>query len=81
MKINLTMLLAFATILSLKAQFKYVNPLPGSAFHNPQTNIILRNGGFIDAASISDNLEIIGSVSGKHDYSARLSDDNKTVII
>nr|MBA2407402.1 aryl-sulfate sulfotransferase [Chitinophagales bacterium] len=42
---------------------------------------ILRNGGFIDAASISDNLEIIGSVSGKHDYSARLSDDNKTVII
>jgi hypothetical protein len=82
MKVKLTLLFVYAAILSLHAQYNYVNPVPGSAFHNPQTNIILKNGASIDPASVSDNMvEIVGSASGNHDYSIRLSDDNKTVVI
>ena len=67
----------------VSAQFNYVSPLPGSKYHNPQTNIILKNGSFIDVASViqGDLLEIVGSVTGTHSWHARLSDDKKTVVI
>lgn len=65
------------------AQFSYVSPMPGSKFHNPETNIILLNGQLIDESSIhgADLLTIVGSVSGNHTWKARLSDDHKTVVI
>ncbi|MEO6169273.1 MAG: arylsulfotransferase family protein, partial [Chitinophagales bacterium] len=83
MKLSFT-LFAFAfTVQFALAQFNYISPMPGSLYHNPQTNIILKNGQLIDKASVtsSDLLEIVGSVSGNHTWSARLSDDNKTVVI
>jgi hypothetical protein len=60
-----------------------VNPVPGSLYHNPQTTIILNNGSLLNKHSVDDKnlVEIHGSSSGKHSWSARLSDDEKTVII
>ena len=83
MKIKFTFFLLLITVQLLKAQFSYLNPVPNSQYQNPQTNIILKNGALIDRASVADKnlVEISGSVSGKHDWTARLSDDNKTVII
>ena len=41
-------------------QFEYVNPLPGSGYASPETNIIMRPGSIIDKESISSDL-----ISGK----------------
>src|SRR4030095_6028962 len=81
MKLNSTLLLCLFFNLGF-AQFKYINPTPGSMYHNPETNIILKNGSLIDAGAINNNLiTIYGSKSGKHEWSARLSDDNKTIVV
>ena len=33
--------------------FEYLSPLPGSAYHLPETNIILRPGGNLDGGSVA----------------------------
>ena len=83
MKSSFTLFIFFAMLQFVFAQFKYINPVPGSQYHNPETNIILKNGSFIDRNSIDDKdlLEIHGSVSGNHSWTGRLSDDHKSVII
>ena len=65
------------------AQFTYISPMPGTDLHNRETNIILKNGTWIDKESVQDHnlVEIQGSLSGNHDWIARLSDDRKTVVI
>ena len=63
-------------------QFQYISPKPNSLFHNPETNIILKNGDFIDAKSLNASLvKITGSVSGVHACTVSLSSDNKTILI
>ncbi|MBA2406778.1 MAG: aryl-sulfate sulfotransferase [Chitinophagales bacterium] len=64
-------------------QFSYVYPVPGSALHTPQTTILLKNGDLIDRQSLVNEqlVEISGSLSGVHEWTCRLSDDDKTVII
>src|SRR5580765_4683785 len=83
MKLVFTFLFCCFLVNVTTAQFTYINPLPSSQDHNPQTNIILKNGNYIDPESVQSKglLEITGSVSGNHTYTARLSDDNKTVVI
>src|SRR5215813_13527796 len=83
MKTNFTLFLCFAGLHITFAQYKFISPVPGSQYHNPQTNIILKNGDFIDHSSLEnkDLLTIVGSISGNHTWTARLSDDNKTVVI
>ncbi len=65
------------------SQFIYLNPLPGSQNHNPQTALAIRNGNLIDRGSILNNswMEIIGSKSGFHSFTSKLADDNKTIIV
>lgn len=64
------------------AQFNYISPLPGSKLANKETNIILKNGSFIDPSSIKNNLvTITGSKSGLHTSRIVLSDDKKTIVI
>ncbi|HUM46897.1 MAG TPA: aryl-sulfate sulfotransferase, partial [Chitinophagales bacterium] len=79
------LLLLFSLSLShvTLAQFSYINPLPGSNGHYPQTSILLKNGNFIDWESSAKEkfVEINGSKSGKHNWSGRLSDDHKTIIV
>ncbi len=67
-------------VYSKQLGFEYLSPLPGSAYHLPETNIILRPGGIVDAASIGRPLlRVKGSKSGSHNGKLRLSDDRKNV--
>src|SRR6267142_6102649 len=61
--------------------FEFVSPLPGSALVLPETNIILRPGGIVDAASAfgSPLVSVSGSYSGLHEGQLRLSDDRQTL--
>ncbi|MEO6168121.1 MAG: aryl-sulfate sulfotransferase [Chitinophagales bacterium] len=83
MKQILTLFICSLAFQTASAQFNYVYPVPGSQYHNPQTGIILKNGSFIDRATLADNnlIKIKGSSSGIHSWSVRLSDDDKSVVI
>src|SRR5712671_5016321 len=61
--------------------FEYLCPLPGSAYHLPETNIILRPGGIVDPSSVAGGriLSVSGSISGLHPGRLRLTDDRKCV--
>ncbi|MBP9883011.1 MAG: hypothetical protein KBF32_06400, partial [Chitinophagales bacterium] len=78
-RIYISLLILFVAMHSVNAQFNYISPLPGSRYHNPTTNIILKNGQYLDKASVSNKelLQITGSLSGNHSWTARLSDDGK----
>jgi len=63
------------------SQYQYVSPVPDSKMILPQTNIIIREGNTIDKATLFNNsLTVIGSVSGMHQGSLVLSDDQKTIL-
>jgi hypothetical protein len=61
--------------------FQFVSPLPGSALALPETNIILRPGGIVDAGSVLGGplVSVSGSTSGLHEGQLRLSDDRQTL--
>src|SRR5215831_14734257 len=83
MKISITIFFLFATAQLTFSQFSYINPMPGSGFHYPETNIILKSSLLIDKQSVNDKhlVEITGSITGNHSWTARLSDDDKTIVI
>ncbi|MEP7129197.1 MAG: Ig-like domain-containing protein, partial [Chitinophagales bacterium] len=83
MKFTVTLLCCCFFSNIIFAQFNYVNPLPGSSSHYPQTTILLKNGNVMDRESIRNQqfVEITGSKSGKHNWTALLSDDDKTIIV
>src|SRR6267378_6813580 len=60
---------------------EFLSPVPGSTLILPETNIILRPGGIVDAASVTGGalLDVSGSASGLHQGQLRLSDDSRTV--
>ena len=60
---------------------EFLSPLPGSSWILPETNVILRPGGIVDAGSITGGapLVISGSVSGSHEGRLRLSSDRRTL--
>src|SRR5205823_539923 len=60
--------------------FEFVSPVPGSALILPETNIIVRPGGTVDASSIFGGPFVVsGSLSGVHPGRVRLSDDGSTL--
>ena len=62
--------------------WQYVSPLPGADLVSPGTNVILRPGGGVDPATVSEDgahFTVTGSVSGRHEGRARLSDDGRTI--
>jgi hypothetical protein len=64
------------------AKFQYVSPMPGSGLNNPEHNIILREGRFIDPSSLSNDLFVLqGSKSGIHSFRMVFSDDHKTILL
>ncbi len=89
MKIRYTfIILIFVLIMigpreNVNGQFAYLNPLPGSSHHNPQVTLAIKNGSFINESSLrkSNWIELVGSSSGTHEYTCRLSDDRKTIIV
>ena len=65
-----------------RAQFTYISPVPGSLYHNPETNIILKAKDTVDVTSLLPNtVEISGSLSAEHTCNIILSDDQKTILI
>jgi hypothetical protein len=60
---------------------EFLSPLPGSSWILPETNVILRPGGIVDAGSIAGGAPLVvsGSVSGSHDGRLRLSSDRRTL--
>lgn len=61
--------------------YAYVSPAPGSGYHNPETNVIVRPGGVIDPASLTGKtLQVTGSLSGAHPGVLRVSDDKETLL-
>src|SRR5262245_24214329 len=84
MKSTFTLLLfCCCTCQMLFAQFVYINPVPGSSYHYPETFILLRNGNDIDRSSVTDPqlMVINGSQSGSHTWTAVLCDNKQTVNI
>lgn len=60
--------------------FEYLSPLPGSLWILPETNIILRPGGVVDAASVARGLlHVNGSISGEHQGRLRLLSDHRSL--
>lgn len=65
----------------VRAAFQYQYPMGGSESVSPESNLILRPGAPIDAATVRSQIfDVVGSVSGKHDGKARLSDDGTTIL-
>ena len=60
--------------------YEFISPIPGSTLVLPETNIILRPGGIVEAASIGGSLVTVsGSTSGPHEGQLHLSDDRQTL--
>ncbi|MBA3648830.1 MAG: aryl-sulfate sulfotransferase [Chitinophagales bacterium] len=77
----LTVIIIYTFIEKSSAQFQYISPVPGSIYHNPSTNIILKNGNLIDSLSLTPGLfTVVGSVSGVHSIRVTLSDDQQTIV-
>src|SRR5437667_2479578 len=74
-------LLAPAAAVADLPELEFVSPIPGSALVLPETNVILRPGGIVDAASVAEGslLQLSGSTSGFHEGRLRLSDDHRTL--
>lgn len=83
MKLILTLIICCCFMLPSYAQFSYINPVPGSSNHHPQATILLKNGAAIDGESVLNKnfISITGSESGNHTWHARLSDDQKTIVV
>jgi hypothetical protein len=65
----------------IKENYQYLSPLPNAILIQPETEIIIRPGNYIDPSTLSDEfIEINGSKSGIHQGKVILSDDEKTII-
>ena len=63
------------------AAYQYISPVPNSALNLAETSIIIREGRLIDQVTLfSNNITVVGSVSGDHFGELILSDDGKTII-
>lgn len=80
----LSFFLPFSSSVSFSSTngFEYVSPRPGSGRHRRETNIIIRKGEVIDAATVTADTRpsVTGSASGSHEGAWLLSDDVKTLV-
>ena len=61
--------------------FVYISPKDNSILVSLGTNIILKSNDIIDPASLSQTeFSVLGTVSGEHNGTIQLSDDNKTIL-
>ena len=79
----LALLLSFCFIAASPAQtVTFVSPLPGSGNVSQQTNIIVRVRGQLDPTTVNVPrlFSVVGSSSGSHPGTTRLSDDRQTLV-
>ena len=81
-KMNFTLLIIFLLAeISFSQSFEYVSPKENSTLVSLSTNIILRSTEYVDQSNLSNNeFIVIGSKSGIHSGTVKLSDDNKTIL-
>lgn len=79
----LVMLIALFCGNAALGQYQFIAPLPGSVDHNPETDIIIRDGHMLDASILKkkDLFSIQGSVSGLHDFERVLCRDQRTILL
>ncbi len=83
---NFILIFSLSIVISCSAfsqstgKFEYMNPLPNSSYASVKTNIIIRQGGVIDNATLKNNISVSGSKSGTHLGKLSLSDDSRTLI-
>lgn len=66
---------------SIKENYQFISPIPGSSLHLPETSIIIRQGDFINRSTIANSkVMAVGSRSGIHQGNLILSSDMKTLI-
>jgi Arylsulfotransferase (ASST)/Secretion system C-terminal sorting domain/Bacterial Ig-like domain len=78
--LNISFLLFFNNT-AFSQTFDYISPKNNSSLVSLNSNIILRSNENVDPASLSSNeFSVSGSISGQHQGTVKLSDDNKTVL-
>ena len=76
-----TSCLVAAAPAAVSACLIYVSPEPGSRGVSPHNNIILRSSEVLDASSTElTSVRVVGSTSGSHTGSLKLSDDRATLV-
>ena len=86
-RLSLALLVIFAYALaqaeSSSTGYRYLSPVPGSSLVSRTSNVIIRQGDFIDPESIHSEgvFTIMGSISGEHQLAVKLSDDGKTILL
>ena len=62
--------------------FEYYHPMANAKYISKDNNIAIRQGSLLNLRQdIDEFICITGSISGKHDFSALISDDQKTLVI
>ena len=65
----------------VRNKYEFISPVPGSDFNTLESNIIIREGTYVDFTTLGkDAIVVIGSKSGKIEGEIILSDDQKTII-
>ena len=82
LKTTLFLLLLLAVNKVVFAQtIDHISPKDNSILVSLSTNIILKSHEYVDPSSLSPNVfSVVGSVSGIHSGTVRLSDDSKTIL-
>ena len=66
---------------AVAGEYLYLSPKPNSDMISKETNVIIRDGGFIDESTVNQDLiHVMGSKSGNHSGEFLLTDDQKTII-
>ncbi|MBK9733319.1 MAG: aryl-sulfate sulfotransferase [Chitinophagaceae bacterium] len=80
MKVFLVLFFLIST--SAFAKYQYVSPMPGSTLNAPESQIIIREGSYLDPSSINAERFILeGTKSGYHNFRVAFSDDQKTIVL
>ncbi|MEM7104142.1 MAG: arylsulfotransferase family protein [Bacteroidota bacterium] len=75
------LMIAWGTFAS-DSKFEYLFPIPGTALHSKNTDIIIRPGYSLSQQDINklESTKVIGSVSGSHDFKATLVENSRTIV-
>ena len=62
-------------------QYQYLSPLPNAVLVRPESELIIRQGDYINPLSLKNEyIKVIGSKSKEHKGELKLSDDGKTIL-
>jgi len=62
--------------------YSYVSPAPGSRYHKPETNVIVRPDGEFDPRSLvaGQTVRLTGDLTGSHAGTLRMAEDGRTIL-